>query len=305
MTPASSCTSDGTVTGPFTSSLSGLAPNTTYYVRAFATNVAGTAYGSSVTFTTSGAYTLTVNKTGTGDGTITPDTGTLAWFGNIGTANHDQGATVTLSASANPDSYFSGWRGLCNGNGSSCAVQMSQNESATATFSLNTSFSGSPTDGYNPFYATFTDTSAGNPTSWSWDFGDGSTSKLQNPVHRYESPGSYNVSLTATGPGWTATMTKNSYITVSTCNAAGSVMIADTNYYYSSIQNAFNMSGNGETLLIQGTDFVESPNLTQAISLRLSGGYSCDYSMNPGFTTILGTLTISESTVTIENFIIQ
>ena len=46
-----SCTSDGTVT-PFTSSITGLAPNTTYYVRAYATNVAGTGYGSNVTFTT-------------------------------------------------------------------------------------------------------------------------------------------------------------------------------------------------------------------------------------------------------------
>jgi hypothetical protein len=45
-------TSDGTGTGSFTSSLTGLMPTTTYYVRAYATTVAGTAYGSEQTFTT-------------------------------------------------------------------------------------------------------------------------------------------------------------------------------------------------------------------------------------------------------------
>ena len=45
-------TSDGTGTGSFTSNLSNLTPNTTYYVRAYATNSAGTAYGEEVSFTT-------------------------------------------------------------------------------------------------------------------------------------------------------------------------------------------------------------------------------------------------------------
>ena len=45
-------TTDGTGTGSFTSSMTGLAANTTYYVRAYATNSAGTAYGEQVSFTT-------------------------------------------------------------------------------------------------------------------------------------------------------------------------------------------------------------------------------------------------------------
>lgn len=45
-------TVNGTVTGLFKSSITGLSPNTTYYVRAYATNSAGTAYGSEVNFTT-------------------------------------------------------------------------------------------------------------------------------------------------------------------------------------------------------------------------------------------------------------
>ena len=51
-TISSSKTSDGTGTGIFASSLTGLLANTTYHVRSYATNSAGTGYGSDVTFTT-------------------------------------------------------------------------------------------------------------------------------------------------------------------------------------------------------------------------------------------------------------
>jgi hypothetical protein len=52
-TVADSTTSDGSGSGTFTSALTGLSPNTTYYVRAYATNGAGTSYGNEMNFTTS------------------------------------------------------------------------------------------------------------------------------------------------------------------------------------------------------------------------------------------------------------
>ncbi len=45
-------TTDGSGTGTFTSSITGLADNTTYYVRAYATNSVGTSYGNQIFFTT-------------------------------------------------------------------------------------------------------------------------------------------------------------------------------------------------------------------------------------------------------------
>jgi uncharacterized protein (TIGR02145 family) len=51
-TTANSKTSDATGTGIFTSSITGLTANTTYYVRAYATNSTGTSYGAEKTFTT-------------------------------------------------------------------------------------------------------------------------------------------------------------------------------------------------------------------------------------------------------------
>ena len=53
-TVSNSHTTDGSGTGSFTSSITGLSENTTYYVRAYATNSFGTAYGNEFSFTTPG-----------------------------------------------------------------------------------------------------------------------------------------------------------------------------------------------------------------------------------------------------------
>ncbi|HUU75566.1 MAG TPA: PKD domain-containing protein [Methanoregulaceae archaeon] len=58
-------------------------------------------------------------------------------------------------------------------------------------------FTGSPRTGEVPLMVHFTDQSTGNPTSWSWTFGDGGTSAGKNPVHEYTSFGPFTVTLTA------------------------------------------------------------------------------------------------------------
>ena len=75
-------------------------------------------------------------------------------------------------------------------------------------------FSGTPTSGLKPVTVYFTDSSTNSPTSWSWTFGDSSTSTAQNPSHTYTSAGTYTVALTATNAGGNNTCTKSNYITV-------------------------------------------------------------------------------------------
>ena len=48
----------------------------------------------------------------------------------------------------------------------------------------------------NPMTWVFTDFSYGNPTSFVWVFGDGTTSNLQNPLHTFVLDGTYQVCLT-------------------------------------------------------------------------------------------------------------
>jgi PKD repeat protein len=61
---------------------------------------------------------------------------------------------------------------------------------------LKSGFIADPKEGKAPLVVKFTDISTGNPESWIWEFGDGSTSTQPNPVHSYSSPGAYQVNLT-------------------------------------------------------------------------------------------------------------
>ncbi len=76
-------------------------------------------------------------------------------------------------------------------------------------------FSAQPTSGTAPLNVQFSDGSAGDVTTWLWNFGDGATSTVQNPSHSYASAGTYTVSLTVSGPGGNDIETKADYITVS------------------------------------------------------------------------------------------
>jgi PKD repeat protein len=76
------------------------------------------------------------------------------------------------------------------------------------------SFTASPTSGAAPLVVSFTDTSTGAPDSWSWAFGDGTTSTLQNPTHTYAVPGIYTVALTVSNEAGSDTETRVGYITV-------------------------------------------------------------------------------------------
>jgi len=66
-------------------------------------------------------------------------------------------------------------------------------------------------------------------TAWSWDFGDGGTSALQNPTHTYTANGNYTVSLTITQSGVNNKATKTNFVAINmpaaptTTDGSGSV----------------------------------------------------------------------------------
>ncbi|MCQ1537457.1 PKD domain-containing protein [Methanocalculus taiwanensis] len=75
-------------------------------------------------------------------------------------------------------------------------------------------FTANVTTGYAPLTVRFNDTSTGDPTSWLWQFGDGTTSGEQHPVKTFMTNGTYTVSLTAGNVGGTNTTVKENYIMV-------------------------------------------------------------------------------------------
>lgn len=75
-------------------------------------------------------------------------------------------------------------------------------------------FQADPTFGSPPLTVRFIDLSLGTPTSWTWDFGDNTTSTQQHPIHVYSAPGTYSVTLTAGSPWGSTSITCTDLVTV-------------------------------------------------------------------------------------------
>ncbi len=82
-TIANSHTFDGDGTGPFISSISELAPSTLYYVRAYAINIAGTAYGQQEFFSTAAEPTINITSPTGSSHWVSGDTKFITWEDNI------------------------------------------------------------------------------------------------------------------------------------------------------------------------------------------------------------------------------
>ena len=82
---------------------------------------------------------------------------------------------------------------VSNGYGSSDAIKPAF---ITVAGPIKAQFTAAPTSGKAPVKVNFADKSLGNPTSWKWDFGDGTTSEERNPVHTFTRGGTFEVKLT-------------------------------------------------------------------------------------------------------------
>jgi len=151
-------------TGTFTSNLTGLTPNTTYYVRAYATNSEGTAYGVQRTFTTNAEQgTPTVNT-----GNVTDITTTTANCSGDVTAEGESVVTargVCWGTSEEPDITDSKTEdGEGTGAFTSNLTGLSPNTTAYATNTKGTAYGEQKTFTTNQAveYGTFTDSRDGN-----------------------------------------------------------------------------------------------------------------------------------------------
>ena len=115
-TVSNSHTSNGSGTGIFTSSLTGLTANTTYYVRAYATNSAGTAYGNEVSFTTTNGGTSQDGQPCPGAVTVTDidnntyntvQIGNQCWMKeNLRTTHYSNGTSIALGSSTSTTTAY-------------------------------------------------------------------------------------------------------------------------------------------------------------------------------------------------------
>ncbi len=163
-------TIDGTGTGAFVSSISGLTPNTTYYVRAYATNSSGTGYGDAISFKTEeiGIPVLTTTE-------VTDITQTTAKSG--GNITSDGGAVVTergVCWSTNPTPTISDNK-TTDGEGTGAFVSSISGLTPNTTYYVRAYATNSSGTGYGDAISckteeitsgSFTDSRDGNKYNW-------------------------------------------------------------------------------------------------------------------------------------------
>jgi hypothetical protein len=134
-TTTNSCTSDGSGSGSFTSSITGLTQATTYHVRAYATNSVGTAYGEERTFTTSAVLSVTIQ--GDGSGIVHSTAPDINCGSGTCSQTYSYASVVSLTPTAGLHSLFGGWSGHCTGSTIPCSVTMDQGRAVLAAFGID------------------------------------------------------------------------------------------------------------------------------------------------------------------------
>lgn len=129
----------------------------------------------------------------------------------------------------------------------------------------------------------FTDLSSGNPTSWMWHFGDGSSSPLQSPVYTYLTPGVYTVMLTVSDETGISGDSATQTITV---QGSSTPVVADfktevtngTNVQFTDLSSGFGITswvwdfGDGETSTERNPKHTYLKEGTYQVSLTVSNG---------------------------------
>ncbi|RYY31022.1 MAG: PKD domain-containing protein [Chitinophagaceae bacterium] len=152
-------------------------------------------------------------------------------------------------------------------------------------------FTASTTTGCAPNSIRFTDQSTApgsSVTSWRWNFGDGSTSTEQNPVHTYQTPGYYDVSLTISSTdGCNASTNRYRYIRIvpgvvanfsptaaNTCQAPFAVTLNNQSSGPGNLTYNWQL-GNGTTSNVQSPAAVYTTPGTYSIRLITTSDYGC------------------------------
>ncbi|MFA5415033.1 MAG: DUF3344 domain-containing protein, partial [Methanoregula sp.] len=144
------------------------------------------------------------------------------------------------------------------------------------TIAPGAGFTPSAISGQAPLAVTFTSWTPGPGTvsSYSWDFGDGSTSTDANPSHTYTTPGTYTVNLTVTGPGGSTSMVKTDLITVRSASLPDLTVISITgpvHHSASMLTATIKNIGEGDAGAFK-VNFTIDGNTTVIDILSLSGG---------------------------------
>jgi PKD repeat protein len=160
-------------------------------------------------------------------------------------------------------------------------------------------FSGTPVSGTAPLNVSFSDSSTNNPTSWAWNFGDGSTSTQQNPSHTYTAVGDFTVTLVAINNDGQDTAVKTDYISVAAGGTAPTAAFSgtptsgtaplDVSFTDASTDGPTSWSwsfGDGNTSTAQNPMHTYTTPGTYSVSLTVSNAYGSDTHTEVDYVTV-------------------
>jgi PKD repeat protein len=159
--------------------------------------------------------------------------------------------------------------------------------------------------GQAPYSVRFLDQSTGTPTSWSWDFGDGTTSTEQSPTHVYNRTGAFNVALTASNDQASDTCTQYRCVIVNTVPAANFTANATTGSMPLTVQFTDESStasgyqwqfGDGSTSTDKNPVHTYTQPGSYTVTLVVSSAdYGSVYTQKPGYITVTDPPTVGFS----------
>lgn len=196
-----------------------------------------------------------------------PDIRTAHWYQ---WNNGDGGWGLTFSIGDHKPSYFA------------FAAQCGVVNAPTA------SFDATPITGLAPLGVQFDDISIGVVDTYLWNFGDGATSTQEDPQHTYTDPGSYDVTLTVTGPGGQDSITKNALITVESIGDYNADLDTDM-HDVAKFQQCFDAGGTVPVSCETTSGVLPNAISTHQLAIT-SGGLSQSISNNDLIQSLIGTV---------------
>ncbi len=130
------------------------------------------------------------------------------------------------------------------------------------------------TSGASPLTVSFVDASMNSPSAWAWDFGDGTNSTEQNPVHTYAEEGLYTVTLSVENEFGANSTSRIDCVSVG--KQAAILYVDDDNVCgsntYSSIQEAVDRAAAGSTIIVRDGWYSETVNVDKTLTIRSECG---------------------------------